>query len=111
MQTHLALLRLGPWAALSRAQRGYVREHFVRPLLHRWYWSLLRFLLVLLGYSAGTFLVGYHPWWVHHWWCAVPLFVLAGYLPDLLDTVLVAYHREKIGHYIQEHEDEIKAAP
>ena len=109
MRTHLALLRLEPWVALSKAQRGYVHEHLIRPLLRRWYLSLLRFLLLLAGTSAAVFLMAYHSWWLAHCWPAVLLLVLTGYLPDLLDAVVVAYHRQKIGHYIQEHHDEIKA--
>jgi hypothetical protein len=54
------------------------------------------------------FFIGYHNWWLQHWWCAVLPLVLVGYLPDQLDTVLVAYYRQKIGCYIKEHEDEIK---
>ncbi len=102
MLAHLALLRLRPWAALSRAQRRIVWQQFVHPLLNRWPVGIAKSAVLILallavmlpsgGYGVGRYIV---------------IFLVVMFTPDLLDVVLVAAYNKRIREYIQEHAAEI----
>lgn len=105
MLSYFALFRLPQWTALPRKHRRVVWERCIHPLLTRRKAMSARaalFILILVGggwFGAfGTARRGV-------------AIVLSIFLADsLLDTIIIAGHRQQVAHYIQEHATEIQSA-
>lgn len=103
MLTRLALSRIAACKSLSRVQRKFVFNRCIRPLLMRWAYRKLFFLLSILGAAAivqkmfGS-------------WSGVVLFTLVVLFgTDMFDLMIVVFHRQQIEKFIQGHEAEIRA--
>ncbi len=105
MITFLALLRLPAWVALSKAQRRYVWQLCVHPLLTREpvvvAKTVLLFAWILAACQFEAF-GGFVP-------SFGTMFAAVFLIPESLDLWLVARHRQDITIYIQRHRSEIQS--
>src|SRR4051812_14647820 len=106
MITHLALLRLPQWLALSKAQRRFVWQHAIHPLLTRLSVVLTKTVLLFLFIIAAYWLGAFGSLALSIATTVAIVFLI----PELLDLWLVTRHRQHIEAYIQSHGSEIQSA-
>ena len=105
MITHLALRRLPQWTALSKAQRRFVWQHCIHPLLKRPPVLVAKTVLGIGFIAAASWLVLFGSLAP----LIITMIVVPLLAPELVDVWVIARHRQDIQAYIQSHGSDIQS--
>jgi len=104
MLTYFLLARLSLWAPLSPAQRRFVWEQCIHPMLIRWPMMVARPCLLGLALVFGKWAGASQSW------LGVGLVFLAGILlGDLVELALIFQRRQRVRQYLKDHAAEIQS--
>ena len=106
MLSHLLLRSFPPWKALSKPQRKLVWEQLIHPSTVRWPLMVTKWLL----FSCAMVGIMWSDIFDDSWRGFLGVVITVFFLPEIVDLIVVARMRQKIGRYIQEHALEIQSA-
>lgn len=106
MLTYLALFKLPEWKALSSAQRTFVWEQFIHPIIVNRAAQLVKMLIALAAVMSALWLGAFNQSTI----LSLLIMLAIVFLPsELVELVLVVRNRQAIRNVIENHRDELKS--